>query len=324
MFEQIVRRRMRDDNRVRLQGDTHVTGYLTDEAAETVTGVSCVENGDSRELAADLVVDATGRTSRTPDWLDDHGYESPSAEEVSVDLAYTTAVVERPPEAHRVVTLAPAAPDPRGGTAVPIEDDRWIVTLFGLHGEHAPTDPEGFEAYADNLSEPDIAQILLNHSYATDEIQKYPFPASLRRRYEQLDRFPDGLAFTGDAVASFNPIYGRGMSVAALDAMQLHSVLADGERSGLALDFFDGVAEVVDTAWRMAVGSDFDFDRTSGTKPTGTDLFNRYTAAVMEATHSDPVVAEQFYRVMRMEQPPTKLLRPQIAARVTARSVLGL
>jgi 2-polyprenyl-6-methoxyphenol hydroxylase-like FAD-dependent oxidoreductase len=154
-------------------------------------------------------------------------------------------------------------------------------------------------------------------------LSEYPFPASLRRRYEQLDRFPEGLVVTGDAIASFNPIYGQGMSVAALDAMQLHRVLTSGARRALADDFFDGAAEVVDTAWLMAVGSDFDFDRTDGPKPTGTDLFNRYTAAVMEATHSDPVVAEQFYHVMRMEQPPTRLLRPRIAARVAARTVLG-
>lgn len=324
LFEQIVRRRVRGHDGIRLQGDTHVTGYLTDAADTAVTGVSYREGEASREISADLVVDATGRTSRTPDWLDAHGYESPPVEEVSVDLAYTTATVERPPDDHRVVTLAPSAPDPRGGTAGPIEGDRWIVTLFGLHGDHAPTDPEGFRAFAESLSQPDIAAIVRDHEFATDEIHKYPFPASLRRRFERLDEFPGGLVVTGDAVASFNPIYGQGMSVAALDAMQLHRVLADGQREALAADFFDGVAEVVDTAWRMAVGSDFDFDRTDGPKPTGTDLFNRYTAAVMRATHSDPVVAEEFYRVMRMEQPPTRLLRPRVAARVAARGVFGL
>lgn len=321
LFEQIVRRRMRERDGVELRGGCHVTGYLTDEMDENVEGVSFTDDGEDRELAADLVVDATGRTSRTPEWLEDHGYESPVAEEVSVDLAYTTAVVERPPEENRVITLSPAAPDPRGGTAVPAEDGRWIVTLFGLHGEHAPTDVEGFEEYAESLSQPDIARLLENHDYAREEIEKYPFPASLRRRYERLDRFPDGLLVTGDAIASFNPIYGQGMSAAALDAMQLHQTLSNGERRALALDFFDGASEVIDTAWRMAVGSDFDFAQTDGPKPTGTDIFNRYTAAVLETTHSDPVVAEQFYHVMRMEEPPTQLLRPRIAARVAAQTV---
>jgi len=320
LFEQLVRRRVRDDDRIDLRGDSHVTGYLTDDA-ENVDGVSYTADGADRELAADLVVDATGRTSRTPKWLDAHGYESPATEEVSVDLAYTTAVVERPPGDDRVITVSPAAPDPRGGTAVPAEGGRWIVTLFGLHGEHAPTDTDGFEAYADSLAGPEIGQLLHDHEYASDEIQKYPFPASRRRRYERLDEFPEGLLVTGDAGASFNPIYGQGMSVAALDAMQLHETLATGERRALAPDFFEGAATAIDTAWQMATGADFEFTETEGPKPTGTDLLNRYTGAVMQTAHSDPVVAEQFYHVMRMEEPPTTLLRPRVAARVAVNTL---
>jgi 2-polyprenyl-6-methoxyphenol hydroxylase-like FAD-dependent oxidoreductase len=322
LFEQLVRQRVRSHEGIELRGDCHVTGYLTDDA-ENVDGVSFTTDGDDHELAADLVVDATGRTSRTPEWLDAHGYESPPVEEVSVDLAYTTAVIERPPEDNRVITVSPSAPDPRGGTAVPAEDGRWIVTLFGLHGDHAPTDIEGFEAYADSLAGPEIRQLLANHEYVDDEIQKFPFPASRRRRYEQLDEFPDGLVVTGDAIASFNPIYGQGMSVAALDAMQLHETLATGERRALGTKFFEGAATGIDTAWQMATGADFEFPETEGPKPTGTDLFNRYTGAVMQTTHSDPVVAEQFYHVMRMEEPPTTLLRPQVAARVAANTLSG-
>jgi len=322
LFEQLVRQRVRSHEGIELRGDCHVTGYLTDDA-ENVDGVSFTTDGDDHELAADLVVDATGRTSRTPEWLDAHGYESPPVEEVSVDLAYTTAVIERPPEDNRVITVSPSAPDPRGGTAVPAEDGRWIVTLFGLHGDHAPTDVEGFEAYADSLAGPEIRQLLENHEYVDDEIQKFPFPASRRRRYEQLDEFPEGLLVTGDAMASFNPIYGQGMSVAALDAMQLHETLASGERRALAPDFFEGAATAIDTAWQMATSADFEFAATEGPKPTGTDLLNRYTGAVMDAAHSDPVVAEQFYHVMRMEEPPTTLLRPQVAARVAANALSG-
>ena len=337
LFEQLVRQRVRDHEGIELRGDCHVTGYLTDDD-ENVEGVSYTADGD-HELAADLVVDATGRTSRTPEWLDAHGYEPPATEEVSVDLAYTTAVVERPPEDDRVITVSPSAPDRRGGTAVPAEDGRWIVTLFGLHGDHAPTDVEGFEAYANSLADPGIGQLLECHEYASTEIQKFPFPASRRRRYEQLDEFPAGLLVTGDAMASFNPIYGQGMSVAALDAMQLHETLASGERRAVAPDFFEGAATAIDTAWQMATSADFEFTETEGPEPTGTDLLNRYNGAVMNAAHSDPVVAEQFYRqfkasasgldpevlhhVMRMEEPPTTLLRPRIAARVAANAVSG-
>jgi hypothetical protein len=139
----------------------------------------------------------------------------------------------------------------------------------------------------------------------------------VRRHYERLDRFPDGLVVTGDAVASFNPIYGQGMSVAALDALVLHHELdhADG-LSGLGPRFFERVGEIVDEPWRLAVGKDFVFDGTSGPKPTGTDLFNRYVARLLRRAQDDDALTEAFFRVFRLERSVTSLLRPGVVWRV--------
>jgi 2-polyprenyl-6-methoxyphenol hydroxylase-like FAD-dependent oxidoreductase len=120
---------------------------------------------------------------------------------------------------------------------------------------------------------------------------------------------------TGDAIVSFNPIYGQGMSVAALDALQFHNTLADGD-ADLALRFFDGASEHIDVVWRIAVGSDFEFPQTEGPKPFGTDLFNRYTSRLIDTAHTDPHVATEFFRVLRLEKPPTALLHPGVAGRV--------
>jgi 2-polyprenyl-6-methoxyphenol hydroxylase-like FAD-dependent oxidoreductase len=318
LFEALVRRRLAARDGVTLRGDCQFTDYRFDESAGRVTGVLVRDaDGETTELAADLVVDATGRTSRTPEWLDDNGYAAPPDDEVTVDLAYSTVEVERPPGANRAYLFAPSAPSTRGGTAIPVEDDRWVVTLFGLHGDHPPTDPAGVRAFADSLPTDDLVSLLDDHEWRTTDVAHYPFPSSLRRRYETLQRFPEGLLATGDAVASFNPVYGQGMSVAALDALALHNALAGG-RDGLGARFFGRVGDVADVVWRMTVGADFEFAATTGPKPRGTDLFNRYVARVVDTAQENGYVSDRFARVLRLEHPPTSLLAPGVLWRVLA------
>ncbi|MFB6252276.1 MAG: FAD-dependent oxidoreductase [Halobellus sp.] len=319
LFEQLTRRHVAECADITLRGDCHVTGFVADDEGTAVTGVTFVEREETK-LDADLVVDATGRTSRTPDWLERHRYPTPRTEDIGVDLAYSTVAVDRPPENEQGYLIVPSPPVTRGGTAVPAEDDRWIVTVFGRHGDHPPTDPEGFEAFASSLPAPVISEILANHEWDGDEIHRYPFPASKRRYYEDLDRFPDGLLVTGDAIASFNPIYGQGMSAAALDALHLHHALANG-RENLAPRFFDRAANTLDVVWRMTVGSDFEYPETEGEKPAGTDAFNRYLSWVVDAAHEDSYVAEQFTRVLRLEVRPTALLTPGMLGRVASAKV---
>lgn len=323
LFEHVVRQRVREHNGVDLRGECSVTGYVANDGATRVEGVE-FRNADaeSETLTADVVVDATGRTSRTPDWLERHHHASPVVEDVEVDLAYSTTVLERPPEDRRGFLVTPSPPRARGGTAVPAEGGRWIVTLFGMHGEHPPTDDEGFREFAADLPTPSIRDLLAQHDRATDEISHYPFPSSRRHRYEDLHRFPSGLLVTGDAIASFNPIYGQGMSVAALDALALHHALSDGGGSDLPRRFFDLAAEVVDVVWRMTVGADFEFEATTGPKPFGTDLFNGYIDRVVRSAHSDGYVSEEFARVLRLEREPEALLSPDVLWRVLAPSAV--
>jgi 2-polyprenyl-6-methoxyphenol hydroxylase-like FAD-dependent oxidoreductase len=198
----------------------------------------------------------------------------------------------------------------------PVEDDRWMLTLFGMHGEHPPGDPEGFTEFAGSLPINDFARVVEDHGLASDGIEQYPFPSNRRVRYEDLGRFPDGLLVVGDGIASYNPIYGQGMSVAALQALQLHHALAADGTDDLPARFFERAAAVVDDAWRLAVGADFQFDETSGPKPTGTDLVNRYFSRLIRTATTDGRVADAFHRVVIMEERPTSLFRPGILWRV--------
>ena len=283
---------------------------------DRVTGVTAIDpHGVSRTFDADLVVDATGRASRTPRWLEENGFAVPHTDEVVIDLTYTTTKIPRSADDTRGFLIAPNPSLLRGGTAVPIEGDRWVVTLFGLHGDAPPTTRDGFTAFADSLPTA-VLHDLLDAVELRGQIHQYPFPSSRRHRYERLETFPDGLLVTGDAVASFNPIYGQGMSVAALEALQLHHTLVKDGAENLAVRFFDRIAEPLDIIWRMTISADFRLDETSGPRPRGTDLMNRYMTRLIRTAHNDPVVTDQFARVLRLERKPTALLRPRLAARV--------
>jgi len=315
LFEHVVREAVIDRPNVTLQGNCHFVNYEADGDG-SVTGVTYRRQGsEATALDADLVVDATGRTSRTPSWLADNGYESPPEESVEIDVTYSTVRVDRAADTRHSLFVPPDPPRTRGGAAIPIEDGQWEVILQGVHGDDAPTDRKGLIAFAESLPVEDFGELLRERTWTSERIHHYPFPSSVRRRYETLDRFPDGLVVTGDAIASFNPIYGQGMSVAALDALLLHHALADG-LDDLGLRFFDGAAEVVDAVWNITVGGDFQFDETTGPKPPGTDLFNSYIDRLVEKAHADGELTDAFYRVFRLEREPTSLLRPGVAWRV--------
>ncbi|WP_226008079.1 FAD-dependent oxidoreductase [Natrinema salinisoli] len=316
LIEQVVREHVSNLDGVHIRSGCQVTDYLLDDTGTAVEGVVLREGSEQTEITADLVVDATGRTSRTPTWLENHGYTPPEVEEVRIDVAYSTTFIERPADDLRTFLVPPSSPHTRGGMAAPVEGNRWVVSVHGVHGDHPPTDSEGLVEFAANLLTPEVRHLLDDHRQVSTDIEYYPFPTNRRYRYGDLDRFPDGLVVIGDAIASFNPIYGQGMSVAALEALELHQALARDGLEDLPPRFFDRAEEVIDMAWLLAAGSDFAFPQTTGPKPFGTDLISWYLTRLIHKAHTDSTLSSAFFRVLTMEQPPTTLLRPRKMWRV--------
>lgn len=317
LFEQIVRHRILEHDNIEVQTGCQFVDYLFDETETVVEGVVVrTDETANAELTGELVVDATGRASRTPGLLEERGYVKPTVDEVRVDVAYSTALIEGPRDERQIVFIEPSPDRQRGGVAFPVENGRRLVTIAGLHGTSPPTDVQGLTEFAATLPIPHMKRFLEKHALVTNEIEQYPFPSNRRRRYEDLDQFPDGLIVIGDAICSFNPIYGQGMTAAALEALVLHHVLSDGEWDEIGSRFFDRVAPVVDTTWNTAVGGDFEFPQTTGPKPRGTDLFNWYLARLVRKAHTDGELRDTFYRVLGMEKPPASLLRPQVVWKV--------
>ena len=312
LIERITRRRVIHLDGVVVRDRCQFTQFLLDDAGSTVEGVIIRNrNGDQEELAAELVVTATGRTSRIPTWLEEHGYASPPTDEVSINLAYSSVQLDRSPDQQQAYIVMQSPPRTRGGALFPIEDGRWLMTLAGVHGDHPPTDREGLAEFAGGLPVSVFEQLVDERELVSGEIAHYPFPSNRRCRYWDLDRFPEGLVVIGDAIASYNPIYGQGMSVAALEAVHLHHALVEDRGDGLALRFFDRIKPVVNDAWKVAVGADFRFPETTGPKPAGTDLLNRYLVRYTRKAHTNGSLTDAFIRVMIMERRPTSLLHPR-------------
>jgi 2-polyprenyl-6-methoxyphenol hydroxylase-like FAD-dependent oxidoreductase len=325
LLEGIVRRHVLAIPNVDLVAHTHVVGLSAE--GSRVTGVRLRRDdhggGPSRFDAtslADLVVDASGRASRSPEWLEQLGYERPRVDEVRVGLGYTTRTYVRRPEhldGDLGVIIAPTPPhQTRAGFAFVMEGDRWIVSMCGWTGDHAEPTPEGFLAFAKSLPRPDVYDLIRDATPLTDPVS-FAFPANIRRRYERMTRLPEGYLAIGDAIACFNPIYGQGMSVATLEAIELETCL--DEPQGLARlgqRFFTRAARVVDTPWTIAVGGDFAFKGVTGARPAGTSIVNWYMDHVHDAASTDRAVCRAFFDVANLLAPPPTLFRPSVVARV--------
>jgi 2-polyprenyl-6-methoxyphenol hydroxylase-like FAD-dependent oxidoreductase len=319
-LEACVRARVRELPNVSFGPPADVLGLVTTSDRQRIRGVRVLRRADgSAEEVVDaaLVVDAMGRGSRTPTWLEGLGYAPPTPERIAADLGYATRHFRLDPEVlggDWGTLQGPTPACPRGGALSRIEADRWIVTLFGLLGDHPPTEPAGFMGFAASLAFPDLAEAIRSGEPLDDPVA-FRFPASIRHRYERLRRFPHGLLPIGDAVCSLNPIYGQGMTVAALQALELREH-ARGNGTAEPRRWLRRVARIVDAPWDVVVGGDLAFPEVDGPRTAKVRMLGAYLARLHAAAEQDPELAIAFARVMAQVDPPTSLLRPTVAGRV--------
>jgi flavin-dependent dehydrogenase len=304
---------------VRIVDNTRVLGLMaTKDRVEGVRVQQAAERGVT--YAADYVVDSGGRGSRAPEWLQDLGYERPNEEEVFVGLGYTTRLYRRVPTDLGGDVAAIIAPKPpkemRVGFALAMEGNRWIVTMGGWLGNHCPTDPEKYCEFSKTLATQDIYELISRAEPLTDAVS-FAFPSNLRRRYDRLKRFPKGFLVIGDALCSFNPLYGQGMSVATLEALALRDCLESAASTDeVWKPFFNAAARVIDGPWMIASGGDFAFDGVTGSRPFATGAINWYLDRVHKAASTNRQVCRAFFDVANLLAPPPSLFKPSIVARV--------
>lgn len=329
LLEAIVRNRVRQNPKVRFLEQHVVTGLETRDDGRRVVGVRVEARTEAPEhrrpavaILAALVVDASGRDSRVPQWLEALGYPMPPETAINSSLAYASRWYRRPDEhaaGQQVLAVNGRAPvEPCGGVVFPVEGERWGVTLGGIGGVIPPHDDDGFLDFARALPQPAIYE-LIKHAEPLTPVAGYRRTENRLRHYERV-RMPDGLVLVGDAVCAFNPVYGQGMTVGALGAELLAQMVGeqrrrrpDGDLTGLAARFQQRLAQVNSTPWLLATGADLSWPSTTGGRPRRTDrIAQLYLAQVLRLMAHDTYAYRAFLEVTHLLRSPAALFQPRI------------
>ncbi|WP_238361063.1 FAD-dependent oxidoreductase [Iningainema tapete] len=323
LLEATVRNRLANNNSIKFLEKTLVTNLLADTNKATITGVQ-IQNSDGSktELNAQLVVDASGRNSKASQWLQMLGYEIPKETKVNSFLGYATRFYESLsdilPKCKALYIMPQAPKDTRGGTLYQIENGHWMVCLIGVGRDYPPTDETGFLNFARSLKEPEIYNAIADAKPLTP-IYGYQRTENCWRHYEQLSRIPENFIVLGDAACTFNPVYGQGMTVAALGAVTLDRCLKQHNRkfTGFALRFQKQLARVNTTPWLMATSDDFRWSTTQGGRPNLLiKLMHWYLDQVMHTASKNAEVYKVFAQVMHLLEPTTKLFQLNVLVQV--------
>jgi 2-polyprenyl-6-methoxyphenol hydroxylase-like FAD-dependent oxidoreductase len=321
-----VRRRVRAHSGIELRQQCRAQELVTGSGGGAVTGARyTTPDGKVDTIAADLTVDATGRGAPTLDLLKATGRPLPAETTIGVDVAYSTAVFAIPEDAPRDwkgVFCFPQPPSSRGSLLMPMEGNRWIITLAGRHGDRPPGDIDGFIAYAKTFRT-QTTYNAIRQAKPLGDVVRYGFPESGYRHYAHLDAFPKGLLPMGDAVCRFNPVYGQGMSVAAQEACALRRFLTvrASERDpldGLALAFLGEADALIATPWAQAAIPDFIHPETRGDRPANFEETLKFAAALTKLMARDPAVHKLVAEVQNLLKPRSVYFEPELMQRVMA------
>jgi 2-polyprenyl-6-methoxyphenol hydroxylase-like FAD-dependent oxidoreductase len=322
VLEWLIRARVTSLPNVTITDGTDVTGLVTADGRATGVRIQAARTpgAATRTVPAELVLDAAGRGTRTPLWLAELGFPVPDTSRVRADVTYVCRYYLRNPaqlDGRFGSLVTPYPGKPRGGAVLRQEGDRFVVLLAGMVGAEPPLDEAGMLAFADSLACPDLASVMRESPPLGGPV-KYTYPESIWYHYEALASCLGGLLVAGDALSSFNPIYGQGMTIAALEALTLRGLLGGPASAapGLERRYLRAVGKLVAEAWETSASSDLRFPEVAGKRRPGAALINAYGERYRAAASVDPVLGETFLRVANMMDSPAKLLSPGHVLRV--------
>lgn len=322
LFEATVRRHMMRHPKIVVRQGVEVAGLELDDTQTRVAGVRLLprhrDPGTVVEevlLEAELVVDASGRGSHAPEWLEAAGYEKPEETVVDAFWGYATRIyepVEEFKKEWKVLFLINRPPyQPRAGIIQPIEGNRWIVTLAGVMHDYPPTDEESFLQFARSLSSPELYRAI-QHAKPLSKIWGYRRTENRLRSFEKA-RMPKGFAALGDSVCAFNPVYGVGMTLTGLEALELRKCLKHDHGQLDTHRFQKHVSKLVAGPWALTTGEDLRWPTTEGGKITAKVKFMHwYLEHVIRLIPRSEDVFRRFQEVNHMLKSPAALFHPSV------------
>ena len=325
LIEFVLRTRVQQLANVTLRDRCRAVAAEVAPDGTTIAAVRCATaDGQGETIPADILVDSTGSGRLTLDVLRRLG-GVPEQTAIEVDVGYATAVFAVPdaaPDWKSVMTFPDVRTSTRGALLLPLEGNRWMVTAIGRFGDKPPGDRLGFLAFAAELRTPTIFDAIERAEWVGG-VQRFAFPASVRRHFERLESFPRGLLPFGDAICCFNPVYGQGMSVAAQEACRLRELLAaragdSDPLAGLGPAFFNEAQVLIETPWTMAASLDFAYPQTGGQRPKDLASTLAFGRALMRLAAHDPAVHELTLEVLHLLKPLSVYRDPELVRRVFA------
>lgn len=327
-LEELVRRRVLANPVIDVVEGTDAVGLLGDAAR--VRGVLLRNraggaSAEHRPLEADLVVDASGSGTKAPQWLAAIGAETPDEETIDTGLAYASRIYRGKAGVLDGETLGyyvyPNPEQVHAGGALPLEDGSHLVIVSGLRGDEPPTGDDEFVTYTKRLGHP-LLDRWLDDAEPLSPAFGYRRTANTRRRYDLPGRRPAGFLATGDALCTFNPIYGQGMAIAAMSAVALRDALADRRRTPTTRRVQQALLAASRPAWDISAGADRKMPGAVGTAVDGGPadrIAEWYLDRVTERSPGDPVVGRAFRSVLTLSAPVTALFAPPVARAVLFR-----
>jgi 2-polyprenyl-6-methoxyphenol hydroxylase-like FAD-dependent oxidoreductase len=323
-LEYLIRQRLNEISNIEWRLQNQVDSLIHENGTVLGVTIRSRKNQETESLLADLVVDASGRESKSPEWLQALGYEAPTESNVDAFIGYATRWYELPegfkPD-WKSIAISTNIPENnlRAGAMFLVEGNKAVVTLQGTNKDYPPTDDDAYLAFAKTLQAPQIYDFI-KQAKPTSPIYGYRRTHNRIRHYEKLSRHPENFLVMGDAYCAFNPIYGQGMTTAAMEAMALRDVLKAYSLShleGFASKFQKVISKVIESPWLMATSEDLRYPLTEGGEVTPLlRVMQVYSGWLTEVTAHDTVLGQAFVEMMNLRTTGTDLLRPNIVARV--------
>jgi len=328
LIEWQVRQELMHYEQVHLLERQEVIGLLANGDRMVVNGVRLRERHGTldaqaiTELHADLVVDASGRYSHVSRWLEELGYAAPAETVINAFLGYASRYYAIPPDPQRdwrgITVQGSPQENRRGGVILPVEGNRWHVALAGVNKDYPPTQEDAFLAFAESLPDSTLYNAIKD-AEPLSPIYGYRRTENRWRHFERMQRQPEGFVALGDAVCAFNPIYGQGMSVAAIGAVSLKKILQryPYARTGFARTFHKELARVCALPWQLAAASDTRIAAPVGEKISfASRVLYRYLDSIIALVPADREIHMAFLQLMHLLRPVSVLFQPTIVLKV--------
>ncbi len=325
LLESTLARRLRQLPNVTVHERCRVLEILADDDG-TVGGVRCQGiHGVEGILPADLIVDASARGALTLSLLKAGGWPEVEQTDVGIDIHYATTTFAAPRRARdwKVAVTFPDGPsDTKTGYVFEVEGDRLMALVSERHAPAPAADHAGFLELLRQLRTPTLYDALKT-AEPLDKVHRFAFPESSWRHFERLKDFPRGLVPIGDAICRFNPVYGQGMAIAAVEACVLKDLLREraGDSdplAGLGQAYFAGVQPHIAAAWSMSATPDFVHPLTRGTPPADLEKSLQFTAALYRIAARDPEIHRLAVSVRHLAESAARLRDPELVRRVEA------